>query len=53
LIEDLSALERSVSHYSWGDSLEWADGGWDNKVQVRTVEDRVITFDIETGEIVQ
>ncbi len=53
VVKDLSALEHSMSHYSWGGSLEWADGGWDGRVQVHTVEGTTIVFDIETAEIEQ
>ena len=53
LVKDLSALEHSMSHYSWGGSLRWANGGWDGLVQVDTVEGQTIVFDIESAEIVK
>lgn len=53
LVEDLSALQYSVSHYSWGGSLQWVDGGWNNEIEVQTVENKTITFNIQTAEILQ
>ena len=52
LVQDLSRLEHSVSHYWWGGDLEWSNSGWDNLLEVRTVEDETIVFDITTAEIV-
>lgn len=53
LVGDLSNLQFSVSHYSWGGHLKWTNEGWESTVQVETVEDRTIVFDIKTGEIVE
>ncbi len=53
LIEDATELEFSVSHYSWGGALKWLDGGWNDTLGVETVEDRKITFNIQTAEIVR
>ena len=53
LVEDLSNLEHSVSHYSWGGPLQWSENSWDDEIQVTTVEGRVIKFNIRTAEIVE
>ena len=53
LIEDLSSLRHSMSHYSWGRPMRWANGGMNNQVEVETVENRTITFNIESAKIVQ
>lgn len=53
LVKDLTNLEFSVSHYSWGGRLKWSNEGWESTVQVETVEDRTIVFDITTGEVVE
>jgi hypothetical protein len=53
LIEDLSNLQYSVSHYTWGDEPHWTDDPRDYILQVTTVEDRVIRFDIRTAEIIE
>jgi hypothetical protein len=42
-----------MSHYSWGRQIRWANGGMSNQVEVETVENRTITFNIETAKIVQ
>ena len=53
LVEDLSNLQRSVSHYSWGGSLKWSENWWDDEIQVTTAEDKVIKFNIRTAEIIE
>jgi uncharacterized protein YecT (DUF1311 family) len=52
LIENADAVERSVSHYNW----EKRDSTFprllaNGRFQLRTVENRTITFDVATGEI--
>lgn len=53
LVQDLTNLEFSVSHYSWGGHLQWTNEGWESTVQVETVEDRTIVFDIASGQIIE
>jgi hypothetical protein len=52
LVNKKSALQRSISHYSWGGVLRWADDEGADILQVRTVEDKMIKFNIRTAEIV-
>jgi len=53
LVEDVSNLPHSVSHYSWGGSLRWSENWWDDEIQVTTVEDKVIRFNIRTAEVIE
>ena len=53
LVDDLSNLHRSISHYSWGGNLKWGQNSWGGEIQVKTVEDRIIKFDIRTAEIIE
>ena len=46
IIHDYSQLERTVSHYSWGGFFGLDQAG---RYVVKTVEGRVIRFDVETG----
>ena len=52
LIVDHESVKRSVSHYSWlasnGDLPRLTEDG---RFQLRTIEDRLVTFDLSTGEI--
>lgn len=52
LVKDKSKLPHSVSHYSWGGELGWADEEGADILQVQTVEDKTIKFNIRTAEIV-
>jgi hypothetical protein len=52
LIDDSDSVQRSVSHYMW----QKREQGYprltlDNYFELLTVEDQVITFDVETGEL--
>lgn len=51
LIDNTKDLPRSISHYSWGGELRWAVHAGPFTVEVRTVEDKVIQFDIRTARI--
>jgi hypothetical protein len=53
LIGDLSNLQHSVSHYNWGGDLKWSQNPWDGEIQVTTVEDKIIKFNIRTAEIIE
>ena len=46
LIDDFSKLQRTVSHYHWGNYNGFNDAG---KFVVSTVDDKEITIDPETG----
>ncbi len=52
LVRKESKLQRSFSHYNWGDTLRWSYEEGVGILQIRTVEDRVIKFNIRTAEIV-
>lgn len=47
LVPERTALKRTVSHFLWG-SYEGLDS--QDRYTVKTVEDRVLTFDIRTGQ---
>ena len=49
LLKDLSHLQRTVSHYFWGDYLGLDKRG---RYVVETVENRRLAFDISTGRLV-
>jgi len=49
LVQDLSALPRTVSHYRWGDFLGLDKDG---RYVVQTVEGRRLAFDVTTGKLV-
>ncbi len=51
LIQDQSKLQKSVSHYSWGSSLRWSEPWSKDIVEIKTIEDQTIRFNIVTGEI--
>ncbi len=53
LIVKPKELPRSVSHYSWGGKLQWTGDWWNDTIQVTTEENRVIKFNIKTGEILE
>ncbi|NQV85903.1 MAG: hypothetical protein HQ492_02380 [Woeseiaceae bacterium] len=52
LVKDELKLQHSISHYSWGNSLRWAEDYSPDILEVRTVEDRTIKFDIRSADIV-
>ena len=52
LVDDLSKLQYSESHYGWGGSLRWTEEQWKGEVEVKTVENKTIRFNIQTAEIV-
>jgi hypothetical protein len=52
LVKKKSSLQRSISHYNWGNTLRWAYEEGAGILQVRTVEEKVIKFNIRTAEIV-
>lgn len=48
VIDDFSSLQRTESHYYWGHYLGFDEAG---DYVIETVENRVITIDIATGEV--
>ena len=52
LVDDDSDLQHSISHYRWGGTLRWADDGEPDILQIRTVEDKIVRFNIRSAEIV-
>jgi hypothetical protein len=53
LVEDLSNLQYSVSHFRWGSDPHWAGDPQNYEIQVTTVEGKVVKFDIRTAEIIE
>jgi len=53
LIANLSKLEYSVSHYSWGGPLRWSDSSSVDHFVVATVEGKTIKFHVRTAEILK
>jgi hypothetical protein len=47
IIGDLSKLRRTASHYHWGSSVGFDEGG---RFVIETVEGRTIRFDVSKGE---
>jgi len=52
LLDDLSKLKYSQNHYFWGGSLRWTEEQWKGEVEVKTVENKTIRFNIQTAKIV-
>lgn len=53
LLEDTDKIERSVSHYRWESySDEFPRLTVDNRFQLLTIENTLITFDVATGELI-
>jgi hypothetical protein len=50
LVYDKSSLRHSISHYNWGDTLRWSYEEGAGILQIRTVEDKVIKFNIRTAK---
>jgi hypothetical protein len=48
LVQDLSALQRTVSHYRWGEYLGLDKDG---RYSAQTVEGRRLAFDVTTGRL--
>lgn len=52
LIKDENSVQRTVSHYTWqAQDNEWPGKIEDGHFQLRTIEGKRVTFDLETGEI--
>ena len=52
LVDDIDLVERSVSHYIWqGRDKDFPRLAENNRFQILTVENRIVTFDLDSGEI--
>ncbi|WP_162926377.1 hypothetical protein [Teredinibacter purpureus] len=54
LIKIKRSVQRTVSHYFWrSDDQEFPKMEYKNKFLLKTIENRLYTFDISTGEIIE